>query len=233
MSVHLTEEEQLEVLKRWWKDYGTTIMVAVVVAVVAYFAWGAWHDKQRVKAQSASSQYDTLVKLLNVEPGKPLTDSDKATAEHIANELKEKNGHSLYAQGATFYLAKVAVDAGNLDKAVAELKWVLSSKPDIATKQLARVRLARVYVAKADYTAAEAQLAEEPSKAFSSEYAEVRGDILKAQGNREAAATAYKKALETTDPEQQERTMVLQMKADELKSADAAPAVPAVVEKAQ
>ena len=234
MSVHLTEEEQLEVLKRWWKDYGTTIMAAIVAAVVAYFAWTAWQDKQRVKAESASSQYETLVKLLNVEQGKTLNDTDKATAAHMANELKEKNGKTLYAQGAAFYLAKSAVDAGDLDKAVTELQWILSSKPAVATAQLAHVRLARVYVAKAAYTEAQAQLAEEPSKAFASEYAEVRGDILKAQGNREAAATAYRKALETTDPEQQERTMVLKMKADELKSADAAPAaVPAVVEKAQ
>ena len=233
MSVHLTEEEQLEVLKRWWKDYGKTIIAAIVASVVIYFGWTAWQDKQHVKAESASSQYDTLVKLLNVEPGKTLTDADKATAEHIANELKEKNGKSLYAQGAAFYLAKSAVDAGNLDKAVTELQWILSSKPDIATAQLARVRLARVYVAKAAYTEAQAQIAEEPSKAFASEYAEVRGDILKAQGNKEAAATAYKKALETTDPQNQERAMVLQMKADELKPADAAPAASTVVEKAQ
>lgn len=233
MSTHLTEEEQLEVLKRWWNDYGKTVIAAIVAAVVIYFGWTAWQDKQRVKAESASSQYDTLVKLLNVEQGKSLSEADKATADHIANELKEKNGKSLYAQGAAFYLAKSAVDSGNLDKAVAELQWILSSKPAVATEQLARVRLARVYVAKTAYAEAQAQIAQEPSKAFASEYAEVRGDILKAQGNKEAAATAYKKALETTDPQNQERSMVLQMKADELKSADVVPAAPAVVEKAQ
>ncbi|HOY23665.1 MAG TPA: tetratricopeptide repeat protein [Cellvibrio sp.] len=233
MSTHLTEEEQLEVLKRWWKDYGKTVIAAVVAAVVIYFGWTAWQDKQRVKAESASSQYDTLVKLLSVEQGKTLSDTDKATADHIANELKDKNGKGLYAQGAAFYLAKSAVDAGNLDKAVTELQWILSSKPAVATEQLARVRLARLYVAKAAYAEAQAQIAEEPSKAFASEYAEVRGDILKAQGNKEAAATAYKKALETTDPQNQERSMVLQMKADELKSAETAQSLPATAEKAQ
>jgi len=218
VSVHLTEEEQLEVLKRWWKDYGKTIIVAIVAAIVIYFAWTNWQEKQKSNAESASAHYDELVKLLNVEPGKTLSDADKASAEHIANELKEKNGNTLYAQGAAFYLAKSAVDAGNLDKAISELQWILSSKPDIATAQLARVRLARVYVAKAAYAEAQAQLSEEPSKAFVSEYSEVKGDILKAQGNKEAAVTAYKKALETTDPQHQERIMVLQMKVDELKT---------------
>ncbi|GGY67002.1 membrane protein [Cellvibrio zantedeschiae] len=233
MSVHLTEEEQLEVLKRWWKDYGKTVITGIVAAVALYFAWTTWQEKQRNKAESASAHYEELIKILNVEQGKTLSEADKANAEHIANELKEKNGKTLYAQGAAFYLAKSAVDAGNLDKAVTELQWILASKPDIATAQLAHARLARVYVAKGAYPEALAQLSEEPSKAFASEYAEVRGDILKAQGNKDAAATAYKKALETTDPQQQERAMVLQMKADELKSADVAPATPATQEKAQ
>ena len=233
MSVHLTEEEQLEVLKRWWKDYGKTVLTGIAAAVAIYFAWTAWQDKQRGQAESASSHYEELIKILNVEQGKTLSDADKANAEHIANDLKEKNGKSLYAQSAAFYLAKAAVDAGNLDKAVTELQWILASKPDIATAQLAHVRLARVYVSKAAYTEAQAQLTEEPSKAFASEYAEVRGDILKAQGNKEAAATAYQRAIETTDPQQQERTMVLQMKADELKTADVVQAAPASQEKAQ
>ena len=233
MSVHLTEEEQIEVLKRWWKDYGTAVLTAIAVAVALYFAGTAWQEKQKTKSESSSAHYDQLIKLLNVEPGKTLSDADKANAEHIANDLKEKDGKSLYAQSAAFYLAKSAVDAGNLDKAVTELQWILSSKPDVAIAQLAHERLARVYVAKAAYSEAEAQLVEEPSKAFASKYAEVHGDILKAQGNKDAAATAYKKAIETTDPQQQERTMVLQMKVDELKTADAAPAIPATQENAQ
>jgi predicted negative regulator of RcsB-dependent stress response len=218
VSVHLTEEEQLEVLKRWWKDYGKVVIIAVVASIAGYFAWTTWQEKNNATKEATSAQYDSLVKLLNVEPGKTLSDADKNTAATIANELKTKNGTSLYAQSAAFYLAKAAVDAGDLDKAVTELQWILAAKPDIATAQLAHVRLARVYVAKGAYAEAQAQLAEEPSKAFASEYAEVRGDLLKAQGNKEAAATAYQKALETTDPQQQERAMVLQMKADELKS---------------
>lgn len=233
MSVHLTEEEQLEVMKRWWKDYGKTVITGIVAAVAIYFGWTSWQEKQHNKAESASAHYEELIKILNVEQGKTLSDADKANAETIANELKEKNGKTLYAQGAAFYLAKAAVDAGNLDKAVAELKWILDSKPDLATAQLAHTRLARVYVAKGAYSDALAQLSDEPSKAFASEYSEVRGDILKAQGDKDAAATAYKKALDTTDPQHQERAMVLQMKIDELKTAEVVPAAPAAQEKAQ
>lgn len=232
MSVHLSEEEQLEALKRWWKDYGKIVVAAVIVAVVAYFGYTAWKDQKREKAEKASEVYEQLLKLVNVEPGKVLSDSDKATASHLATELKDVNSKSMYAYSAAFFLAKIAVEDSKLDAAVTELKWVLSAKPDAATEQLARLRLARVLTAQKAYPDALAQLSPEPATAFIAEYAEARGDILKSQGDLDAARTAYEKALAATDPQQQERFMLLQMKVDDLKVDSAAPAA-AAEEKVQ
>lgn len=231
MSVHLSEEEQIESLKRWWKDYGKTVVIAILVAVVGYFGYTTWQDQKRQKAENASVIYEQLLKLANAEPGKTLSDSDKATITHLAGELKDGNSHSMYAHSAAFFLAKLAVDDNKLDVAATELKWVLSAKPEAATEQLARLRLARVLTAQKSYADALAQLSPEPAAAFTSEYAEARGDILKLQGDLEAARTAYEKALAATDPQQQERFMLLQMKVDDLK-VDASPAV-AAGEKAQ
>jgi predicted negative regulator of RcsB-dependent stress response len=151
VSVHLSEEEQLEVLKRWWKDYGKTVVIAVLVAVVGYFGYTTWQDQKRQKAEKASEVYEQLLKLANAEPGKTLTDSDKATITHLAGELKDGNSKSLYAHSAAFFLAKLAVEDSKLDVAVNELKWVLSAKPEAATEQLARLRLARVLTAQKAY----------------------------------------------------------------------------------
>jgi predicted negative regulator of RcsB-dependent stress response len=232
VSVHLSEEEQLEVLKRWWKDYGRTVIIAVLVAVVGYFGYTTWQDQKRQKAEKASEVYEQLLKLANVEPGKTLTDSDKATIAHLAGELKDGNSKSMYAHSAAFFLAKLAVEDNKLDVAVNELKWVLSAKPEAATEQLARLRLARVLTAQKVYADALAQLSPEPAAAFTSEYAEARGDILKLQGDLDAARTAYEKALAATDPQQQERYMLLQMKVDDLKVDGPVSAAPAE-EKAQ
>lgn len=231
MSVHLSEEEQIESLKRWWKDYGKTIIIAIVIAVVGYFGYTTWQDQKRQRAENASAVYEQLLKLANAEPGKTLSDADKATIAHLAGELKDGNSHSMYAHSAAFFLAKLAVDDNKLDAAVTELKWILSAKPEAATEQLARLRLARVLTAQKAYADALAQLSPEPAAAFTSEYAEARGDILKLQGDLDAARTAYEKALAATDPQQQERFMLLQMKVDDLK-VDASPAVTAG-EKAQ
>ena len=217
MSVHLSEEEQLEVLKRWWKDYGRTVIIAVLVAVVGYFGYTTWQDQKRQKIEKASEVYEQLLKLANAEQGKVLTDSDKATIKHLAGELKDGNSKSLYAHSAAFFLAKLAVEEGSLDAAVNELKWVLSAQPEAATEQLARLRLARVLTAQKAFDDALAQLSPEPAAAFTSEYAEARGDILKLQGDLDAARTAFEKALAATDPQQQERFMLLQMKVDDLK----------------
>ena len=232
MSVHLTEEEQLDVLKRWWKDYGRTVIVAVLVAVIGYFGYTTWQDQKRQKIEKASEVYEQLLKLANAEPGKVLSDSDKATIAHLAGELKDGNSKSLYAHSAAFFLAKLAVEEGKLDAAVNELKWVLSAKPEAATEQLARLRLARVLTAQKVYADALAQLSPEPAAAFTSEYAEARGDILKLQGDLDAARTAFEKALAATDPQQQERYMLVQMKVNDLKMEGPLLAAPAE-EKAQ
>lgn len=227
MSVHLSEEEQLEVLKRWWNDYGKTVIIAVLVAVAGYFAYTTWQDQQRQKAEKASEVYEQLLKLANAEPGKVLTDADKATIAHLAGELKDGNSESMYAHSAAFFLAKLAVEDNKLDVAVNELKWVLSAKPEAATEQLARLRLARVLTAQQAYDDALAQLSPEPAAAFTAEYAEARGDIIKLQGDLDAARTAFEKALAATDPQQQERYMLLQMKVDDLKVESPVLAAPA------
>lgn len=232
MSVHLTEEEQIEALKRWWKDYGKFVVAAVVLGVVAYLGWGSWKDQQRAKAEKASATYEQLVKLINQEPGKTMSETDRAMAAQYANELKSGNSKSLYAQTAAFFLAKVAVEENKLDQAALELQWVLSAKPDVTTEQIARLRLAKVLTAKQSYDDALAQLAQEPAAALASEYSEARGDVYKLQGNLDKARSAYEAALTATNAQQQqERYMLLQMKVDDLKLLQ--PAVEASAEKAQ
>lgn len=224
MSVHLSEEEQLEVLKRWWKDYGTTIIVSVLVVVGAYFAWAAWQDQQQAKAEAASAIYEDLIKTMNVESGETLAEADRATAERLASQLKEGDSTSLYAHNAAFFLAKIAVSEGNLDKAATELKWILTQKPDAATEQLANLRLARVLLAQEAYDEAMALVQTPPTIGFAAEYAEVYGDVLRAKGDIDAARTAYEKALAATTQQQQERFMLLQMKLNDLKEPTASTA---------
>ena len=226
MSVHLTEEEQLEVLKRWWKDYGKYVVICVLVAVAGYFTWTAWQDQQRAKAETASAVYEDLLRLVDLQPGQTLEDADRATVQHLAKQIKDDDSTSLYAHNAAFFLAKIALAEGDLDKAADELQWVLDNKPELATEHLANLRLARVLLAKGSHDEALALVQNPPAVGFAAEYAEVYGDVLMAKGDAEAARTAYEKALAATTPQEQERLMLLQMKLDDLQQPSVTMAVP-------
>lgn len=39
----LEEQEQLDELKTWWKQYGNLVTTAITVAAVAAVAWQGWN----------------------------------------------------------------------------------------------------------------------------------------------------------------------------------------------
>jgi predicted negative regulator of RcsB-dependent stress response len=214
VSEHLTEEEQIENLKRLWKEYGSTIIVSVLVATGGYFSWNFWQDQQQLKAENASTLYEQLTNAANAnESGKVFELSDK---------IYNTDSDSVYAAQAALYAAQAAVNDNDLDTAQGQLERVLDNSDDPAMQALARLRLARVLAAAGDYDQALLLLADQPAAGFSPEQAEVRGDILRQSGATDAALTAYQSAIDGVSPEQQQRRMLLQMKIDNLKPATGA-----------
>jgi predicted negative regulator of RcsB-dependent stress response len=216
VSVHLDEEQQLEQLKRLWREYGKTVMLVVLISVGGYFSWTGWQNQQRAKAEATSVVYQDLLELVGQSAGE-LTEEQRATAAHLVAEIKDKHSKSQYAYNAALLAARIAVEQDDLETAASELQWVLDQTPSAATDQLTRARLARVLLAQQNYSEALALIALPPSDSFAAEYAEIRGDILVAQGEIDAARTAYQAALSSLTSEQQQRGMLLQMKLDDLK----------------
>ena len=44
MTEYLTEQEQIEQLKTWIKQYGLTILFGIVIALVLSFSWHYWQQ---------------------------------------------------------------------------------------------------------------------------------------------------------------------------------------------
>ncbi|WP_041523397.1 YfgM family protein [Gilvimarinus agarilyticus] len=218
MSDHLTEEEQIENLKRLWKEYGSTVIISVLVATGGYFGWNFWQGQQQTKAETASAYYDELVTAAS-EAGNA-GDAQTATINHLAEQIKETDKGSAYAAQAALYAAQAGVRSGDLDTAKAQLNWVLDNHDNPALQEVARLRLARVLAAEGNFDEALTLLANQPANGFAAEQAEVRGDVLRQNGDRAAALTAYQSAIEKVGTEQQQRRVVLQMKIDDLKSAN-------------
>ncbi len=218
MSDHLTEEEQLENLKRLWKEYGATVIAAVVVAVGGYLGWNYWQDQQRLKAETASALFEQLQAAASDNPA--AAEGGQAELDTLVSRLKEHDANSIYAWQAGLYAAREAVENGNLDSARTELEWVLSVARDQGISHIARLRLARVMAAQGDYEAALGTLEAVTAKAYAAERAEIRGDILRMSGDEAEALVAYEEALAGLEQDQQRR-MLIQMKLDDLASARA------------
>ncbi|NIB43958.1 tetratricopeptide repeat protein [Pseudomaricurvus alkylphenolicus] len=219
MTAHLTEEEQLEALKRWWAENGKSTVFGVILAVGGYLGWEGWQDHQRTQAETASASYQNLVEALAIDPASELTEEQTATVNHLAEALKSDHANSLYASQAALFLARLAVERDDLEGAAAELQWVLDQKPDAALDKLTRSRLARVKMDLKQYDQALALVADKDSGVFKAIFAEIRGDALLAKGDSGQARAAYQLALDNLTEESQGRSQLLQMKINDLKTA--------------
>lgn len=220
MSDDMTEEEQLEALKRWWNENGKWVVAAVVIAVGGYFGWGAYQDQQQAKAAAGSALYTELLDTLEVQEGESLADENRSEAQELVEQLKSEHAGTGYGVNAALIRARWAVSESDLETAESELRWVLEQGPGSAIEQVATLRLARVLSAAGNNGEALTLLdGVNPGESMASEYDEVRGDILLEQGDAESARSAYQSAMDGLGSQQQNRQMLLQMKLDDIQQA--------------
>ena len=215
MADHLTEEEQIETIKRWWKENGSGIVTGIVLALAAYFGWKWWQGKERSDAESASNVYQGFVEAVSANEGKP-DNKQLTTAQSLARELKDDYAKRIYAAQASLQLAALAVEKNDLEAAAKELQWVVDNSSDDALTLVAKRRLASVKAARGETNEALALLKGDVPPAFAALYAETRGDILVQQGDKDAARAAYQEARAQLLPEQAAGSRLLDLKIEGL-----------------
>ena len=195
MATHLDleEQEQLDQLKAFWKQYGNLITWTLILVLAGYSAFNAWQWWQRDQAANAAALYDALDRAAGT--------GDAAAASKVFADMKDRYPRTTYAQQGGLLAAKVAFDKGNLDTARDALVWVRDQAGDSAYGSVARLRLAGVLLDQKKYDEALAELAKAEGAAFEALVADRRGDVLQAQGKTDAAKAAYldaRKAIGTT-----------------------------------
>ena len=191
MDVNLTDDEKLEQLKKWWGENGGSIITGVVLGLAVLFGGKAWFSYQESNAQTASNLYTVLMN--SMESGDAMAVSQKTGV------LVSEYGDTPYASLAALALAKVRIEAGELEAAQAQLEWVLENSKSDMMQDAARLRLARVLIALENLDGADTLLNQVvQGNAFEPLYTEVRGDVLVARGNMTDANQAYKEALAAT-----------------------------------
>ncbi len=207
MSAYQTDEEQVEELKKWWKENGKAAVAGVVLGLGGIVGWQAWTQYQITTAEQTSALFQQFSVAINAGA----TDSSAKQAELLI----AKHGKSTYAQFAALGMARQHLEQGDSAAAQGQLAWVLKNSSEPAIKQIARLRLARIKLSEGDASGAAKLVNEAPKDAFVGEFAQLRGDIALANSDREAARKAYQAALDSNVGNAE----LVQMKLDDLAAA--------------
>ena len=197
----LQEQEQLESIKHFWKQYGNLITWVLILALGGFAAFNGWTWYQRERAGKASVLFDELDRAVQA--------GDAEKTARVFGDMQAHYASTTFAAQAGLLAARVHHDKGQFEQARGALAWVAAQAPDPAYQVLARLRLAGVLMDEKKLDEALAALpAVEAGKPYAALVDDRRGDILHAQGKAEAARAAWQAAYKAMDPATDYRRLV-------------------------
>lgn len=206
MDPNVTEEQQIEAFKKWWKENASSIITGLLLGLAVLFGTRAWFAYEERKAENASNVYATMMAALNNGEGTVVVQK--------AGILITDFSSTPYAPLAALAVARVKLDQDELEAAHAQLLWAMDNAKSDVIRDTARLRLVRVMIAEGKLEEAEAMINQaSATDAFEPLYRELRGDIHLARGDRASAHAEYELALAAMKRELPERVLV-QLKYD-------------------
>ena len=196
----LEEQEQLDQLKHFWKQYGNLITWGLIVVLGAVAAWNGYHMWQRNQAVQASAMFDEVEKVVRT--------GDAQKAERIFSDMKERFAKAAYTQQAGLLVAKMAYESGKVDAAKVTLNWMVDNAADKGYASVARLRLSAVLMDAKAYDDALKVLETGIAEEFSALADDRKGDIYILQAKKTEAKTEYQKAFKAFDEHAEYRRLV-------------------------
>jgi predicted negative regulator of RcsB-dependent stress response len=184
---YLTDDEQLEAVKRAFTEYAPWILGGVVLGVGGWYGYQHYQSHKNEVAFRAADQFSQMTVALQ------MNDSKKSL--QIADGLIKDFPNSPYADQAQLTIARLDVESGKSADAVAPLTQVMNNSKDAELQQIARLRLARVLIDQGKPDDAIKLLAAGTPASFAGRYHEIRGDALYAKKDIPGAIAEYNAAL--------------------------------------
>ena len=225
MDDYLSDKEQVERLRQWWRENGWFLIGGVALGGLAIYGYGQYFAYRDRQSEQAAAMY-ALVK-------QEADEGDTADAETRFATMRSEFPDNAYTHQAAMLLASAEVVTAP-DDAAEKLRFTMEHSDDPELAMVARLRLARVLAYRdRDEEALAVLNVPEPGQ-FAGRIAEIKGDIHAANGETDAARTAYLEAMVAPGAELLDRGL-LQMKLSDLPgapptpspSAEAAPAAAA------
>ncbi|AOY87911.1 hypothetical protein BKP64_06855 [Marinobacter salinus] len=212
MAEMRTEEEQVQAIKDWWKNNGSSLLIGIGAALAIVFGWQAWQNHQAEQRAEAANQFGNLLNAFSDQAD----ETSAETVAFVASTLREDYTDSAYAVYGNLILARQQLTDGDAPAAIESLKWALEKAGEQqALALVVRSRLARAQFASGGYDDALTTInGAADSEAFAAIFSELKGDILLAQGDQDGARDAYLAAREQS--QQQGRSGILELKLSDL-----------------
>ena len=211
----LQEQEQVDALKSFWKQYGNLITWTLVLALGGFAAWNGWNWYQRDQGIKAGAMFDEL--------DRSLQSGDVERSEKIFADLQARYPTTQWTAQGGLMLAKLQIDKGRTEAAQGVLRWLGEKPKDEGLRAIAALRLAGVELDAKRWDEALKAVEAANVKGFEPLAADRKGDVLLAQGKTKQAAESFQVAWKGL-PESVEYRRVVEAKLNALGVATAASA---------
>ncbi|HEV2613922.1 MAG TPA: tetratricopeptide repeat protein [Gammaproteobacteria bacterium] len=188
MSTYLTEEQQIELLKAWWKNNGNFAIGVLFLALALSLGLHFWFKHREVKLERGSAHYEQMLNAL--------VNGDDATTIKEASLLKDNYSHTPYAALASLIFARNDVYAEKYPEAEAQLTWVMDHASTNSLREIARLRLSRIEIQLNKPQEALKVLDKINDSSYLPMINEVRGDSYLALNDTVKARESYQKAVD-------------------------------------
>ena len=186
------EEERLEQIKKWWKEYRWTILGGTGLGIAFISGWTGWNEFSQTQQEAASALYQQV--------SVAVVENDYNSARDRIDELLSDHPNTAYSGKALLLMARASYEYGEEDETRKYLLQAIDDATEASTVHIARIRLGQLMIAEKQYEEALELLDIGNMGGFDSHYHELRGDAYRAQEKLKEAQEAYRASLDTLAP---------------------------------
>lgn len=183
---YLSEREQAEQLKAWFRENWIWLATGVALAVGGWLGWRWWQDRLAERSLAAGQELAAMLQALE--------EDRRDEGRRLGGEIAGRYPGTPYADHAELVLARLDVESGDLASAERRLLAVADGTDDEDLALVARLRAARVQLALGRHDDALATLDALDEPALEARVEELRGDVHFARGDRDGALAAWRRA---------------------------------------
>ncbi|MEY4765066.1 MAG: hypothetical protein RI907_1739 [Pseudomonadota bacterium] len=182
----LEQQEQLDQLKAFWKQYGNLITWLLVLALVGYASWTGYLWWQQKQSAGAGALYEEL--------DRAAAAGDATKANQAWADLQSKYPGTTFAQQGALLAARADLARKANGDAILALQWLIKEgkSPDLVA--VGRLRLAGIFMDDKKFDEAAKVLEAEFPVEYAAAVADRKGDVLFGQGKKDEAVNAYQTA---------------------------------------